>query len=93
MDEELPLHGGEEAGDDADHGSEGHAMPNSDASLLALLATLNDRARPSYRRDLIARWQLRIPKRAIEALHPPAVIDSVLFGIVEGVVGDGKTLS
>ena len=68
-------------------------MPISDASLLALLATLNDGACPSYRGDLIARRHLRIIQNLIEALHPPAIVNSVFFGVMDGVVGDSQAFS
>ena len=45
------------------------------------------------RRDLAARRQIRIPERTIEALHLSAIVYSVVFGIVYGVVGHGQAFS
>ena len=91
--EQPPPNCCKESRDDAGHRSERPGMRDPDASLIALLATLNDGARPCYRRALVARRHLRILQSLVEALHPPEIVDPVFFGVMDGVVGHSQAFS
>jgi hypothetical protein len=65
-------------------------MDDLDPSLLTLLATLDNGACSCYGRYLVARRKVGALERPVEPFRPPAVVDPVLFGIIDRVVGVGE---
>ena len=68
-------------------------MSQRDFPLAALAPALDDRTGSRYGGGLVARRNLQALERLIEPLHPLPIVDAMLLGIANSVVGDGQAFT